>query len=216
MPDNDNYLAEQQLKQDMARGRPPKQVPEPIISQGEAEAVEFLNEVAVKKVKKGPATSTGAGKRKRGQSAENLIEEKPRKRRIAEREDNVTESRGAGKAIPAKLARPSQPPRNMIPPAPAVKKKGKEVYDFPETTEPLKNGAGSSAKGTKNPQLTGETTVLAEGHSSAILNGRANITEKSGRGRPKTKTTSKTSGARPTHLAKTMQRLKGQMRMKSN
>ena len=196
MPDDDDYLVEQQLKQDMARGRPPKQVPEPITSQGEADVVGFVNEVAVKNIKKGPATTTGAGKRKRGQSAEDVIEEKSSKRRIAEREDNVTESRGAGKAILAKLARPSQPPRNMIPPAPAVKKKGKEVYDFPETTEPLKNGAGSSAKGTKNPQLTGETTVLAEGHSSAILNGRANITEKSGRGRPKTKTTSKTSGGK--------------------
>ena len=184
-PDDDNFLAEQQLKQDMARGRPPKQEPEPMISQGEAELVGWVNKVA-----------TGVGKRKRGQPAEDNREEDPRKRRIAEREGNVTELRSARKAIAAKLNRPSQTPRNMIQPAPAVKKKGQDLYDFPETTEPMKNGAGSSAKGTKNPQLTGETTVLAEGHSSAILNGRANITEKPGRGRPKTKTTSKVAGAK--------------------
>lgn len=209
MLDDDNYLAEQQLKQDMARGRPPKQLPEPITAQGVADVVGFVNEVAVKDIKKGPTTATGAGKRKRVQPAEEIIDEKPRKRRIAGREDNVTESRGAGNAIPAKLPRPSQRPRHLIQTVPAVKKKENDVFDFSHTTEPQKNdavivqmpnatsrrnGAGGSAKGTKNPQLTGETTVLAEGHSSAILNGRPKVTEKSRRGRPKTKTTSKTSG----------------------
>ncbi len=209
MPNDDNHLAEQQLKQDMARGRPPKQVPEPKTSQGVADVVGFVNEVAVKDVKKGLATATGAGKRKRGQSAEDVVEEKSRKRRIAGREDNVTESRGTGKVNPGKLPRPNQAPRHMIQTARAVKKKENDVYDFSHATEPLENtavlvqipndtsrqnAAGGSAKGTKNPQLTTETAVLAEGHSSAILNGRANVAEKSGRGRPKTKTTSKTSG----------------------
>ena len=208
MPDDDNHLAEQQLKQDMARGRPPKQVLEPITPQDSADVVEYLNEVAVKGIKKGPATATGAGKRKRGQSAEDITEEKSRKRRIAGREDNVTESRGAEKTIPRKLPRPSQAIRPMIQTAPAVKKQKNEVYDVSHPTEPLKNtavtvqvlkdtsrqnGARGSAKGTKKPHLTTETAVLAEGHSSAILNGRANVTEKSGRGRPKTKTTSKSS-----------------------
>ena len=208
MPDDDNYLAEQQLKQDMARGRPPKQVPEPTTTEDLADVVGFLKKVAVKDIKKGPATATAPGKRKRGQSDEEIIEEKSRERRIAGREDNVPESRGAVKAGPGKLPRPSKPPRQTDP---AAKKNGEDVYDFSQTTEPLKNnavivqmpydtsrrnGAGGSAKGTRNPRLTTETTVPAEGHSSAIFNGRANVTEKFGRGRPKTKATNKTSGIR--------------------
>ena len=209
MLDDDNYLAEQQLKEDMARGRPPKQVLEPKTSEDLADVLEIINESAVKGIKKGPANATGAGKRKRGQSAEEVVEERSRKRRVAGREDNVTESRGGGKAIPAKLARPSQATRPMIQTAPAVKKKKNDVYEVSHPTEPLRNtaivvqisndtsrqnGAGGSAKGTKNPQLTTETAVPAEGHSSAILNGRANVSKKSGRGRPKTKTTAKSSG----------------------
>ena len=206
MPDDDNYLAEQQLKQDMARGRPPKQVPEPTTTEDGADCAEWVNVVAVKNIKKDPATATGPGKRKRGQSPEDVIEEKSSKRRIMGGEVNITESRGAGKAGAGKLPRPSKPPRQT---GPAVKKNGDDVFDFSQTAEPLKNnavivqmpndtsrrnGTGGSAKGTKNTQLTTETTVPAEGHSSAIFNGRANVTEKPGRGRPKTKTTNKTSG----------------------
>ena len=223
MLDDDNYLAEQQLKQDMARGRPPKQVLEPT-TQDLDDVVGFVNESRVKGIKKGPATATGAGKRKRPPSAEDVIEEKSRKRRIAGREDNVTESRGAGKAIPRKLPRPSQPPRHMIQTVPAVKKKENDVYDCSHATEPVKNtavnvqipnntsrqnSAGRSAKGTKNTHSTTETTVLAEGHSSAILNGRANVTEKSGRGRSKTKTTSKSSGTKSKASRKDDATLKG-------
>ena len=225
MPDDDNHLAEQQLKHDMARGRPPKQVLEPVSPQDSADVVGFINEARVRDIKKGPATATGAGKRKRGQSAEDTVEEKSRKRRIAGREDNVTESQGAEKPISGKLPRPSQAIRPMTQTAPAVRKKTNEVYDdVSHPTEPLRdtavivqvpndtsrqNGAGGSAKGTKKLHLTTETAVLAEGHSSAILNGGTNVTEKSGRGRPKTKTTSKSTGIKTTASRKDDATLEG-------
>ena len=141
MPDDDNYLVEQQLNQGMARGRPPKQVLEPMIPQGEAELADFVNKVAVQNIKTKAVTTTGAQKRKRTQSAEIVIEEEPRKRRIAKREDNVTEPRGAGEAIPARLGRPSQGPRDMVQNAPAAKKKGNEIWEPSHATEPLANDA---------------------------------------------------------------------------
>ena len=191
--DDDDYLAEQQLKQDMARGRPRKQVPQPTTPQDEGDVLEFINESAFKGIKKVPATATGAEKRKRGESAEENIEEKPRKRRVAEREDRVTESQGAEKDIPRKLPRPSRATRHMIQTYPAVKEKNSDIFEYVGDTS-RQDGVGESAKRTKNLHSTTEAAVLAEGHSSAILNGRANATEKSGRGKSKTETASKSSG----------------------
>ncbi len=209
--DDENYLAKQKLKQDMARGRPPKQVPQPITSQDPTDDVlEFIDETRLKDIKKGPATATGAGKRKREDSAEDVVKEKSRKKRVAGKKDKVTESQGAGKAIAAKLPRPSQAARPMIQNSAAVKKKESDIYaPSADPAEPLENtavvaqipndtsgqnGAGGSARRTKNLHSTTETAVLAEGHSSAILNGRANVTGKSGRGKSITKVTSKSSG----------------------
>ena len=175
MPDDDNFLVEQQLKQDMARGRPPKQLPEPITSQGVADVVVFVNKVAVEDIKKGPATTTGAGKRKRGQSAEDGTEESPRKRRIAEREDNVTQPRGAGKAIPARLSRPSQGPQDMVHTAPAAKKKGDEIWEPSHTTEPLANDVvirpAEKQRKTKTTSKTSRTKTNASGEDDATLEG---------------------------------------------
>lgn len=209
VPDDDDYLAEQQLKQEMARGRPRKQVSEPSESQDVKDVVHFVNESAVKGTEKEPAAAKSTGKRKRGESAGNVIEETSRKRRVAGRPDNVTDPRSGREAMPAKLPRPSQPPRHMIQTYPAVEQKINDVYsDISHPTEPLKNtavvvqnpngtsrqnGAVDSAKRAKNTALATETSVPAEGHSSAVLNGRANVTAKSGRGRSKTKTTSKSA-----------------------
>ena len=211
-PDDDDHLAEQQLKQEMGRGRPRKQASEPTESQGVADVVDFLNESAVKGTGKEPVQVKSTGKRKRGESAENIVEETSRKRRVAGRQDNVTDPRSAREAIPAKLPRPSQPPRHMIQTYPAVEQKINDVYsDVSHPTEPLKNttavvqnpngtsrqnGAVDSAKRAKNLHLATENAVQAEGHSSAVLNGRANVSAKSGRGKSRTKTTSKSSGAK--------------------
>ena len=192
--DDDDYLAEQQLKQEMGRGRPRKQVSEPTGSQEVAELVGFVNKVALKDTGKEPATTKSLGKRKRGESAEKFAEETSRKRR---------DPRSAREAIPAKLARPSQPPRHMIQTYPAVEQKINDVYsDVSHPTEPLKSTAvviqnpNGTSKRAKNLHSATENAVPAEGHSSAVLNGRANVTEKSGRGRSRTKTTSKRSGTK--------------------
>lgn len=190
--DDDDYLAEQQVKQEMGRGRPPKQVSELTESQRAAECASFVNEVAGKDTKKKPATANSIGKRKRGDLAENVVEETSRKRRVAGRQDNV------------KLARPSQRPRHMIQTHPAIEQKINDVYsDVSHPTEPLKNTAvvtqnpNGTSKRAKNLHLATENAVPAEGHSSAVLNGRANVTAKSGRGGSRTKTTtSKSSGTK--------------------
>ena len=216
--DDHDYSAEQQLKQRMARGRPRKQVSEPTESQnGDEELAGWVTKVAVKDTGKEPATAKSTGKRKRGASAEKLTEETSRKRRVAGRQDNVTDPRSAREAVPAKLPRPSQPLRHMIRTHPAVKQKINDVYsDVSHPTEPLENtavvaqnpngtsrqsGATVSAKRAKNTHLATETAVPAEGHSSAVLNGRANVTANSGRGRSKTTTISKSTGtkANPSH-----------------
>ena len=211
--DDHDYSAEQQLKQRMARGRPRKQVSEPTESQnGDEELAGWVTKVAVKGTGKEPATAKSTGKRKRGESAGNVIEETSRKRRVAGRPDNVTDPRSAREAIPAKLPRPSQRSRHMIRTYPAVEQKINDVYsDVSHPTEPLKNtavivqnpngtsrqnGAVDPAKRAKNTHLATETAVPAEGHSSAVLNGRANVTAKSGRGRSKTKTTSRSTESR--------------------
>ena len=203
--DDDEYLAEQQLKQEMGRGRPRKQVPEPTLSQDVADVedvADFVSEIAVKDTGKEPATAKSTSKRKRVESAENDIEETSRKRRVAERENNVADPPSAREAIPVKLARPSQPPRHMIRTYPAVREKRSDVYDVSHPTEPLKNTAvviqnpNGTSKRPRNLHLATENAVPAEGHSSAVLNGRANVTAKSGRGRSNTKTTSKSSGTK--------------------
>ena len=197
---DDDYLAEQQLKQEMGRGRPRKQVSEPTESHEAAELAGIVNKLALKGTEKETATAKSAGKRKRGELAENVIEERSRKRRAAGRQDN------------AKLARPSQPPRHMIQTYPAVEQKINDVYsDVSHPTEPLKNtavviqdpngtsqqkGAVDSAKRAKKLHLATQNAVPAEGHTSAVLNGRANVAEKSGRGRSGTKMTSKSSGTK--------------------
>ena len=210
--DDDAYLAEQRLKQEMARGRPRKQVSEPTESQVPSDVLDFIHVVAVKDTGKKPATAKITGKRKRVESAENDQEETSRKRRVAERQDNVTDPRSAREAIPAKLARPKQPPRHMTQTYPAVEQKINDVYsDVSHPTEPLKNtavvvqntngtsrqsGAVDSAKRAKTLHLATETAVVAEGHSSAVLNGRADVIAKSGRRKSRTKTTSKSTGTK--------------------
>ena len=195
--DDDDYLAEQQLKQEMVRGRPRKQVSEATESPEAAELAGFVTKVALKGTEKETATAKSTGKRKRGELAENAIEETPGKRRVAGRQDN------------AKLARPSQRPRHMIQTYPAVEPKINDVYsDVSHPTEPLKNTAvvtqnpDGTSKRAKNLHLATENAVLAEGHSSAVLNGRANVTAKSGRDRSRTKTTTSKSSRTKTNASR--------------
>ena len=204
----------------MARGRPPKQKPKPAIVHEEAsqtapeeDLAEWVTEVASKGTLKGSTTTTVLAKRKREVSAEEVAEESLPNKRVAGRksaaptEAGITNPRGHEKAKLGKLPRPTET-RHIVRTYPVSNKKNEDIFEVPTDSEkPPKHSPNAQTsreasvkkvsrhptKAAKNLRASAEAAVPAEGHSSAIFNGRANGSDK--RAHRKSKTTERATSS---------------------